>query len=197
MRAVGKRGVETSLSGRLGGTDRNRSPAGALTFHARIQTGHGSLHCVVSRRIVIAGSAATVVAGATVGLQRAGALDGVLSVIPPAREPDHDDTAILTAVRRRHTALIDLAAQHDVPVVTRTLTSALNSLGGRTGSSAGEPDSPGNNSEPDSLVAALKEASEECADDAVRAHSAALVRTLASLSAGLAQLTAIMEPADD
>lgn len=147
--------------------------------------------------MVIAGSTATVVVGATVGLQRAGALDGVLAAIPPAREPDHGDTAILTAVRRRQSALADLAAHHDAPVVTRALTSALNSLGGRAGSPAtGEPESSVDKPGFDGLVTALQDASAECADDAVKAHSAALVRTLASLSAGLAQLAAFLEQAD-
>lgn len=156
---------------------------------------------MVSRRAVISGGGAVVIAATVVGLGRAGGLDGLVRMtgVSPARQPDSGDKTLLDSVRRRHTRLLDLAeaSAHDADdtdetlrLVVDTLNTALNRIGGpaarRTVSPADEED----------IREAVQHAASECATDATDARSSALVRTVASMSIGLEQLAVVLQQND-
>lgn len=157
---------------------------------------HDTLQCVVTRRALVTGGGAVLAGGAITGLYSVGALDAAIRAtgLRPVREPDHADTALLSRVRRHQSALLTAAetlARSDsseaLENVIETVASALNTLGGPTQSDGAVPDIS------DDLGVELDHAASMCADDAGRAHSAALTRTLSSMSVGLAQLAVIWE----
>lgn len=131
-------------------------------------------------------------------LERTGKLSSLIQLtgITPVTVPDHHDTDVLEAVRRRQTAVWKLteasasASAEAEDVLNRAaavLESGVNTLGGPTHRQDVRPTTPAH------VLEEVKKAAKASAHDATHAESAALIRTLASLSLGLEQICLMLD----
>jgi hypothetical protein len=149
----------------------------------------------MTRRALIGTGAVVVGAGGlVVAAEATGRLDDVADAvgIDPKPQPDPDDTRVLRRAARA-TAVLQAtvaatSAGHpglDLAAVTATVGEQLAALGGAKAPAGTAP--PDQGAAVDALAAALDAACKDRARDAVAAGSPALVRVLASMSAGHAQ----------
>ena len=150
----------------------------------------------MTRRALI-GTAAVVVGagGLVVAAEATGRLDDVAGAvgIDPKPQPDPDDTRVLRRAARATAALqaavAATSAAHprlDLAAVTAAVGEQLTALGGAK-APAGTAPPADQGAAVDALAQALDTACKDRARDAVAAGSPALVRVLASMSAGHAQ----------
>jgi hypothetical protein len=154
-------------------------PAGVMTRRVLLGTG-----------LVVLGAG-----GLLVGAEVTGRLDDLadLAGIEPKPQPDPDDTRILRRAATSTAALLatieaTAAAHATLPLdpVTAIVREQLAALGGGESPTAAAPPS-GAGAAVEALVGAMDAARRARRDDAVQAGSPALVRVLASMSAGHAQ----------
>ncbi|KAA1376509.1 hypothetical protein [Aeromicrobium fastidiosum] len=156
---------------------------------------------MMTRRVLIGtGTAVAVGAGLLVAGERTGRLDDVADAVglDPKPLPDPDDTRVL---RRAATSTAGLLAAVEATVAThpsldlvpvaRTVREQLAAMGGATASPSTAPPADAR-AALRALDTAFGEAAEARARDARSAGSAALVRVLASASAGHAQAQRII-----
>ncbi len=136
---------------------------------------------VVSRRVVLAAGAGVVAAGGA-ALVVGDRLDDALRVlgVPPKDRPDAGDVRLAARARAEADALVDRAVADDAPAAVVAVLREQ---------AAGLPATATSTTVADDLETACRAASAARRDDALEAVSPDLVAVLASLSAGLAQVT--------
>lgn len=145
---------------------------------------------VVSRRVVVGAGAVVLAAGG--GLVLTDRHDDVLRALGARPHPvaDPDDTALLRTVASEQADLVGaLEGLDDAEELVTVLREQLEALGGAPGATASPSTAPPSVEDAAGAAALVEETSRRRERDALVAVSPDLARVLASLAAGLAQVS--------